>query len=489
MAYLTYGQKAAIRRAREASKRRADAKKPKERKKSKNPPIIEWHPLLDYSYRHTQDSINWDEPSFNQIAVTLADRLENEPNMQLLVMPTGFGKTSETVRALSVIQERRGHAVPFCVVMPPKALEGEGWHETIAAWNGTHPAQELDPYVITSFERFSNILKDARSRAKFKRGFPEDGIIVIDEVQGYKNPTSKRSKTMQLIPKYKRLGLSATPLTNDMMMDIGSYLILAGYYPSKRQFLIQNDLEVFEDERKSGLDVYDKTGHIIRERVFEYNKLMGQMATVLYKPSIVVRDMPHVDLSVIQLPESEQLHADMRSIGDAYKQRMFESQADMRYVLEERIALDPERLDALLDIVCGENVKQPLIFFSHRFTSERLGILLKERGIDYQILDGRNHMQGLDQESLAPILIQYKAGAAAIEFKNSNCSVFYENQPSYIDLVQGRGRNVRRGMTQRVSQYMLVSSNAYDSEVFSRVHAKEEVNPQTLDEIARRAVE
>ena len=52
------------------------------------------------------------------------------------------------------------------------------------------------------------------------------GIVVIDEVHGFKNPVSKRSKQLQKLGELHKIGVTATPLTNNRILDMSSYLIM-----------------------------------------------------------------------------------------------------------------------------------------------------------------------------------------------------------------------------------------------------------------------
>ena len=49
-------------------------------------------------------------------------------------------------------------------------------------------------------------------------------------------------KQLQKFGNFKKLGLSATPLTNDVIMDSASYLIMGGYYKNKTAFMNESGL-------------------------------------------------------------------------------------------------------------------------------------------------------------------------------------------------------------------------------------------------------
>lgn len=479
---LTYGQMAAVNRARKNEERRANTTD-KKKTKSKSIPKIDWFPMTFYvSTGKFKDIIQWDDNS--EYSDEFAKRLIDKPNLQILTMPTGFGKTSVAVSTLGKLGR------PFCIIASKAIIEGGGWQETISDYNRVHPGANLAPHMMTTYDKFSNILGNVKSRADFKKGFPKDGILVLDEVHNYKTPTSKRSQKLKNIPDYERMGISATPLTNDIVMDMCSYMVMAGRYRSKTFFEQCYGLDVMKD-RYYRLTIYDDDGSVNTRKFPDYDKLLDEVAEVIYQPNVSISDidMPNLTTTVLQLPVSKQLLADMRSIADAYAKQMFASASEMRLVMQERIANDDGRIVKLREIVCGENVKQPLIFFQHLTTLDAIRNMLDAEGISYQILDGRHSMKDIDRDNLSPILIQYQSGREGIEFKNSNTTVFYENQPSYMTLVQCAGRNARRGMKGvEINHYHLVSMNEYDQEVFSRVQSKVEINPRTLDELALKSL-
>ena len=476
---LSYGELAAIKRANAAKKRRANQCAPRT-KKARKTPEIEWFPMKWYLNTDTTLHIDWD--ANEDIARELAERELTSVNLQILTAQTGGGKTSIALSTIGILDR------PFIVLVSRAILEGGGWQNTICDYN-KHHEKKLNPYMITTYDKFSNILADGKSRVEFKRKFPQDGIIVIDEIHNYKNPTSKRSQKLQLISKYKRLGITATPLTNDMLMDMCSYLVIAGNYTSKNNFVQTYHLDRMKDEYNR-IDVYNDDGTVDLRRFPEYPLILEQMAKVIYRPTIHISDseMPDLITEVIQLPQSEELDADMRSIAKANRDRMYSTPTEMRLIMQERITCDKERVSKCLDLIDQDFVKQPLIYFQHLTTLDVLCIMLESKGIDYQILDGRNPMSKIDRDADTPILVQYRAGREGIEFKNSNTTVFFENQDSFIALEQAKGRNRRRGTTGTVHHYMLVSDNAFDQEVFERIQNKEELNPKTLDEIAEQAL-
>ena len=497
---MDYGTRIAMQRARAKARRNADSAKSaptkKKRRKNAGAPDYEAYPLdaLE-SDEKFMSSVSGDydwSGSTDENAQELFDRLsEGESRMQLLKMPTGYGKTSTTVAALGKMQEEFARELPFVVLASPAIVKSKNWQKTIAEWNVSHPDNKLRPAVIETYDRFSNILHDPKGLKEFISLVGSECVIVIDEVHNYKNPTSKRSKMLQKVSSFKKIGLTATPLTNNHVLDGASYLILGGFYANKSRFMTETGLDKRLDQN-FGLAIYDPDTRRVDEGIWPaYSDFKDQLSKVIFAPSVdsVDSDMPNVTSHLIQIDSSEELHYDILSLGKAYRARMFDTATEFMNAVSDRVFTDENRLDALDEILDDASVKQPLIFYQHNAVRDAIVARIESRGGSYQELSGQSSIDSIDHDSDEPILIQYQAGAAGVEFKNSNTSVFYENQYSYINFTQAQGRNVRRGMDTQVSHYFIVADELFDSEIFNRVRAHEEVSNEVLEDLALRSAD
>lgn len=495
---MDYGTRIAMQRARAKAKRNAnvtDAPVKKKRKQAKAPEY-EVYPLdaLERNEKFMNSlSGNFDwGGSTSDNAEALVERFnEGESRMQLLKMPTGYGKTSTAVAALGKMQEDFMREIPFVVLANPAIIKSNSWQKTIAEWNVSHPDNRLRPAVIETYTRFSNILNDPKGLKEFVSLVGNECVIVIDEVHNYKNPTSKRSKMLQKVSSFKKIGLSATPLTNNHVLDGASYLIMGGFYANKSRFMVETGLDKRLDQN-FGLAIYDPETRRVDEGIWPaYSDFKDKLSKVIFAPNVdsVDADMPNVTSRLIQLESSEEMHYDILSLGKAYRARMFDTATEFMNAVSDRVFTDENRLQALDSILDEPDVKQPLIFYQHNAVRDAIVERIESRGSSYQELSGHSSVDSIDHNSDAPILIQYQAGAAGVEFKNSNASIFYENQYSYINFTQAQGRNVRRGMANQVRHYFIVADELYDSEIFNRVKAHEEVSNEVLEDLALRSAD
>ena len=433
---------------------------------------------------------DWNDKTTDSNSTYLRDEFVKGRRAKILVLPPGVGKTAIAVKTIAELQKTRGRKVPFVVIASRTIVDGRGWHNTILTWNHDNPDNQLDPFTIETFDRFASILDNVKTLTEICVALADDGIIVIDEIQNYKNPTSKRSKKLQKLSMFKKLGLSATPLTNDIVMDGASYLIMNDDFPNKTQFMVRTGLN--EKVGMHGeLMITDKSGHISPVLWEYYPTFLDQLSDVIFRPSVDLQnlDMPDVETTLHSLQFDDRLHEDMKSLARAYQKRMFDSMTDYRMSMIERINSDENRLNFLIDIVRSDEVVQPLVFYTHNVVKDAIIERFEKEGISYQIVSGGNDFGAVDLNSDDPSLVQYQSGSEGIEMKHSNTSIFYENQSSYRVLEQSRGRNRRRGMKHAITHHHIVSPVMFDIEIFQRVNLREEISSKALDEITERTLD
>lgn len=487
----------------EASKRRAKKKaqqsknntqlKPEEIKQRKpKAPNIEKDPMSNKKIDDIKfDKIDWSDSSTVKHSDHLAHALVDEDlHMQLLKMPPGTGKTAIAIETLGKMQEKIGEQIPFVVVSTRSSIDGLGWHRTIKWWNECHPNNQLEPVMITTVDKFKALGKHNKSKLNLMKQLTKHSVLVLDEVHNYKSPAGQRAQQLQKFSMFKRLTLSATPLTNNQIDDIISYLIMAGEYKNKTDFKRVSGLENLIGFRGAYL-IFDDDGRVNELLFPHYNVMMKQWGKYLYRPNINMKDldMPEIDHHVIQLERNSQLQSDMRSLASAKTKRMFDSTMDYYMEAVERLHNDQQRLDTLMKIIKKDNVIQPLIFYQNVPVREAIEKRLQEEGILYQKVDGSSKFSDLDLNSDNPILLQYKSGSESVELKHSNTTIFYQNQWSAFLLDQARGRNRRRGMDHDVTHYSIIADDPLDERIYDTTRLREELSDEMIEDAINQAAE
>lgn len=495
---VSYGERIARQRARTKAQRDEEAAQKEQvprTRRAPSTPTVNLYPMRDESY-DAMPGIDWSRASTTSISSELVTRLldiDEAPLGHVLNMPAGTGKTAVAVKTIGTLQERSGGHLRVALIIPPGILKKNGWQKTITSWNEAHPDNQIDPVIIDTPTRFTRMLEDKQSLVQVAKALgtdPRHSLIVIDEVHGYKSPTSKRSKHLQKLNHVRRLGLTATPLSTNIPIETGAYLIFGSYYRNKTHYMDATGLGRRVGYRPGELLVYDNNGRISTALWPEYKEVSRQRREMFHVPDVKLElaDMPNVDSELIQLPYDADLESDISSLGDAYNKRMFDSATDFCLAVIERINHDETRLDKLIELVKKHENEQPLVFYQHSSVRDAIMARLDKEGIGYQEISGRTQIEDVDfDDSSKVMIIQYQAGSEGIELKKSKATVFFENQTSPLILQQTRGRNVRMGSTGDVSHYYLLANTWFDDKVFTRVEQNEELTQEILEEIALEA--
>src|SRR5699024_2737528 len=301
-------------------------------------------------------------------------------------------------------------------------------------------------------------------------------FFIIDEAHLFKNATSKRSRILvRLIKNSLSLGLSATPMSNGYVKDGVNYLVMNGFYKSNNDFENQHDLKQHYDKYYKP-DVFYPDVSIDPNRFKYLDTFFKRISQTIYAPVVEIDfDMPDTETFVLSYDIDKQTHQIMKEHHKSYRNREYDNYMQYLFDLRNAIALDMNHRRELAKILIKEKPKQPLIFYYTNKELEAIEFTLQKSGWDYSIINGQHGYEDLDKSIIdQAIVIQYASGASAIEFKDSNCSIFYGLQYSWQDTKQAFGRNVRRGMTHDVNYYFTVATSVYDNKILEGLKSKSE---------------
>lgn len=490
-----YGIEAAKRRAKlnEEKRKEIQNKKPEPIKnKQVKAPNVDWEPMNNNKLNDKiYDYIDWNDSSTHEHSSYVTHQLFDEcQDIQLIKMPAGSGKTAIAIESIGKLQNKIQEQIPFVVITTSQVANDLGWHRTIHWWNACHPNNQLHPIIITTVDKFKTLCRHDPSKRKLMKMMTKHSILVLDEVHKYKNPTGERAKQLQKFHPFKRIALTATPLTNNQIMDIISYLILGNFYKNKSDFMKKSNLNKFVG-KWGKLNIFDEDGLVNTFIWPYYNKMMGEWGSMLYRPDIDMKslDMPDIKQHIVQLDFNQSLDNDMRSLKSAKLNRMFESYTDYFMEAIKRMHEDDQRLNAITNIINKKDVIQPLIFYSNVVVRDAIINKLNKENINYQIIDGGTNSSDVMKDSDDPILIQYQSGSEGIELKHSNTSIFYQNQYSYATFKQAQGRNRRRGMKQDVHHYNIIADNPFDENIYNVIQNRGELSEKMIMEAFEKAME
>lgn len=449
-------------------------------------------------------AIDFSDPITKETAIATAKRLMNN-DFQLLTLPTGAGKTAIAVATAGIFAHIYKEPMNVFVVAPRKKLDEASWEAVIGEYNqiAKYPLHLVDQstpqglYIADDNDKLRK--KDIRALPKHKQQkmkFIKKGwrkqlknrrtVFLVDEVHMFKNPTSRQSKSLKKLAKGdKIIGLTATPMSNGLVQDGVSYLVLNGFYNSKNQFENYHDLKRHHDKYHRP-DVYLENGDIDPHRFKYLDDFMNAIHQTIFSPKVNISSiqMPETSVYAMSYNLTDQSLKDMKQHHKDYRKRRYDNYMLYLSDLRKTVGYDLNHARMLAKILINKKPKQPLIFYNTNAELENIQFCLEKMNYPYTVLNGNNKLDASDYKKNQAIVIQYKAGSAGIEFKNSNLTVFFGLQYSWQDTSQAMGRNVRRNMKHKVTQIFLVASESYDNRIFDSLQRKEHFTKEYLEMLA-----
>lgn len=417
-------------------------------------------------------------PTTERIRKALWQSYARNSKMALLTVKTGGGKTYGAIHTFGSIPKFKN--ATLLVFTTAKVRQSMQWETSVSDYNQvmqTHLKVICYNYDKIISQKFINILF---KRLSFVAKDPI--ILILDEVHRIKlagsGKLSKRAKVLLKLAKQDyivtTLGLSATAISNSYL-DIAPYLIMAGYYRNKTQYLREN-VKYFN--RYHQPIVTNRQKEIDPSLFYNPQKLDQQLKSIsVYVDTSVYKPNVHYYHAKFKLNSADRYC--YNEIERAYENSEYEYPIQARMDQEERLAdvVSWQKDSYLLGIINARNKnkfkqKTPiLIFYQYNVVYKHLYAFLKYYYPDFKIrsINGRVKLDSTDLKKPSDentlILIQYEAGGEGLDWQWSNLSIFYEAPVRYEKYVQAQGRNVRnRDQMKEVWHFSLEYVNTLDGE-------------------------
>lgn len=415
-------------------------------------------------------------PSTIKIQQGLMNSYRRNPNMALLTVKTGGGKTYGAIHTFGSMYK---NAV-LLVFTTSKVAKSKQWEQSVKDYNqvmGTDLKIICYNYDKLVSQKFLNELF-----ARLKTVLQYPIVLILDEVHRIKLASSgKLSKRATILTKIARqdfikttLGLSATAFSNSYL-DVATYLIIAGYYRSKSEYMHKH---VKRFNEYWAPIVTDRFGNISRDAFKNPDQIDREIAqiTTYVDTSNYMPQLTGVHQYFELNKEDKHLY---NRIAIAYAQGQFEfpmqARMSQEHLLSNRLARQKD--EYLLHILhmrekgAFERKTPILIFYQYTTCFKHLKGLLHNMYPDYDIkaINGSAHLDASDlskpDNDNSIYLIQYEAGGEGLDWQWSNLSIFYEAPVRYEKFEQAKGRNLRnKSIMPHVYHYYLEYVKTLDGE-------------------------
>lgn len=432
-------------------------------------------------------------PSTVKIQQGLLASYKRNPKMALLTVKTGGGKTYGAIHTFGTLFK---NAV-LLVFTTSKVAKSQQWERSVKDYNqvmGTDLKIICYNYDKLVHQKFLNELFDRLSHVL---QYPI--VLILDEVHRIKlassGRSSKRSKILMNIAKQKfittTLGLSATAFSNSYL-DVAPYLIIAGYYNSKSQYLREH-VKRFDDYWTP--IVKDQFGNISRNAFKDPDRIDREIAQITTYVD-TSNYMPKLTAVHQRLHLNKQDQHLYNSIRQSYELGLFEYAIQARMSQEHLLTghLARQKDEYLLHILNNRehNVYQKktpiLIFYQYTSCFKHLNNLLSAMYPTYDIkaINGSSNLSAKDlskPDNMDSIyLIQYEAGGEGLDWQWSNLAIFYEAPIRYEKFEQAKGRNLRnKSIMPSVYHYYLEYVNTLDGERWAVNRAKRDFTKEVAE--------
>lgn len=446
------------------------------------------------------------------------ERAKTVPHMALFWCP-GVGKTLTTIRILADKFNQNKRVMKTVIVAPVIVLEN--WkrefaqfcpklpQERIFILHGNKKEKILDEafslkdgqnIIITNFETLLN----EKIRNKLLVWEPE--ILVVDESQRIKNPTSKRTKHVIALsaPTKHRYILSGTPILNSPMdiyaqfraLDKGAtfgtnfFAFRATYFYDKNAGMPAHNY--FPDWRprpemmpELNKRIYTLADRAVKEECLDLPDLVKQKIYVSLTPK-QRKVYDELKQDFVSYVESSAVVADL-AITKALRLQQIVS----GYVkLEDETELhfeDTPRVDALSelleDITPGNKVIVWAVFKQNyvaiRKVCEALKIKYVEATGETPAKQKFANVDAFNNDPEIKVFIGHPGAlGVGINLKAASYSIYYSRNFSLENQLQSEARNYRGGsidLHDKITQIDLVAKDTIDEEVVNALEKKENV--------------
>ncbi|GAA0221947.1 DEAD/DEAH box helicase [Saccharothrix mutabilis subsp. mutabilis] len=327
----------------------------------------------------------------------------------------------------------------------------------------------------------------------------EWGLVVADEAQHVKNPSSDTAKALRRIPAAARVALTGTPVENSLtelwaVLDWTTPGLLGTLPAFKARWA--KPIEADRDRAAA-----DRFAALIRPFLLRRRKSDPGIApelppkTETDRPVALTREQAALYEAVVRELMAEIAEAD----GIARRGRVVKLLTGLKqvcnhpaqYLKETSPKLEGrsgklELLDELLDTILAED-GAVLVFTQYVAMARLIGKHLTARGVDSQLLHGgtpvpaREEMVARFQDGSVPVfLLSLKAAGTGLNLTRADHVVHYDRwwNPAVED--QATDRAYRIGQTKPVQVHRLIAEGTIEDRIAAMLRAKRDLASSVL---------
>ena len=427
--------------------------------------------------------------------------------LSAILLDCGCGKTVITLTAIEELLHDRFEVGKVLVICPIRVADV--WAEEIGKWGHLQGlrysicigaeserryalAQEADIYIINR-DVVPWLVEN------YEKQWIWD-MLVIDELSSFKNPQTKRFKSlMKVRPKIKRVvGLTGTPSGNGLM-DLWAEYRLIDLGERLGRFITRYRQSFFMPEKTNGIIVYS------------YKPLPGAEEKIYKRISDITVSIRCTD--VLRMPEL---------ISSPYEVRMSEKEEATYTELKKQMVLDlpngevtasnaaslcgkltqlangaiyddegktlsihDRKLDALEDLIEAQQGKPLLVCYWYRHDLERIIERLRAIGVRYAKIDNQNSIMRWNAKQIPVGLIHPASAGHGLNLQAGGSTLVWFGLTWSLELyIQTNARLWRQGQVSRTVVIIhIITKGTIDERILAALEKKEVTQDSLMDAV------
>lgn len=323
-------------------------------------------------------------------------------------------------------------------------------------------------------------------------------MLIIDELSGFKNPSSVRFKALRAVqPSFKRVvGLTGTPAPNGLI-DLWSQIYLLDRGQRLGKFISHYREDYFHSAIKNGpitykygLDkgaeekIYNKISDIcISMKASDYLELPGRIENIIeikFTPELQKKYDDFEREKVLEMFSDQDITA-VNAAALSNKLLQFANGAIYDEAKKFHVVHDL-KIEAIKEIIEDANGKSVLVAWSYRHDMERLLVALKQ----YQPreLKTDNDINDWNEGKIQVMLMHPASGGHGLNLQSGGHIIVWFGQTWSLELEQQfNARLDRQGQKNVVVINRLVATNTIDEDVIAAIQGKADNQDKLMDAV------
>ena len=420
-----------------------------------------------------------------------------------VLLDMGLGKT---VITLTAITELLFDSFSVCrvLVVAPLRVARDTWKAEVEKWDHLSSLR-ISVAVGSEVERRMALARDADvyviNRENVQWLVEKSGVkwkwdmLVIDELSSFKNPQSKRFKSlMKVRGKIKRVvGLTGTPASNGLMDLFAEYRLLDKGVRLGR-FISRYRQEFFRPDKTNGLVVYSyKPLPFAEEEIYRrISDITISMKSVdfLEMPEKVISEVA-VCMSDKEREKYDELKKDLVIEGEEITaanaaslcNKLSQMANGAVYTDDGRTAVFHDRkLDALEDMIEAANGQPVMVVYWFKSDLKRIEERLGEKGVGFERLDDSESIERWNWGEIPVLLLSPASAAHGLNLQSGGSSIIWFGLTWSLELYQQtNGRLWRQGQKARtVVISHIITKNTIDERILKVLQGKDATQEELI---------